>query len=33
MGPIAFAIAGLGPGFIAIDAKLYGRKLILIRDE
>jgi hypothetical protein len=34
MGPIAFAMAGLGPGFPVIDAKMDGRKLIvIIRDE
>jgi uncharacterized membrane protein YphA (DoxX/SURF4 family) len=33
MGAIAFAVAALGPGFLSIDAKLYGRKLIVIRDE
>jgi uncharacterized membrane protein YphA (DoxX/SURF4 family) len=33
MGAIAFAVATLGPGFLSIDAELYGRKVIVIRDE
>jgi hypothetical protein len=30
MGAIGIATAALGPGYLSVDAKLYGRKLIEI---
>jgi len=33
MAAVGLAVAALGPGFLSIDAKLYGRERIVIRDD
>lgn len=33
MTGMGLAMASLGPGFLSIDARLYGRKIIVIGDE